>query len=99
MPKQVLGHGPRNFTKLVIEHRECLAGTNRGSAKIAALETDFRHLKTAHADDQALQEAIGSVDEDTTDFDLAWKDQSVAFASNILDRTENTLSIQKALAR
>jgi hypothetical protein len=37
-------------------------------------------LKTAYANDQALQEAFDSIDEDTTDFDAAWKDQSVAVA-------------------
>jgi hypothetical protein len=43
-----------------------LEGTNRGGAEIVV-------LKAAFVNDQALKDAIGSVDEDKFDFDVAWK--------------------------
>jgi hypothetical protein len=67
----------RDFNRLVIKHRERLAGTNRGGAD---LETKFRHLKTAYANDQVLEAAIESVSKDTTDFDEAWKDRGGTYS-------------------
>jgi hypothetical protein len=37
------------------------------------MENEFKAFKAADKSEQALKEAIDSVDEDTADFDVAWE--------------------------
>jgi hypothetical protein len=73
MPKQVLGLRPRDFTTLLSKHRQRLAGTHIGLPEITMMENEFKSFKLAYAREPVLKAAIDSVDEDTADFDVAWK--------------------------